>query len=78
MAGRRAVVSGLVLGVLAGLTESLAPILTLPAGAALVGLVLLLLPPQRHLGRELLLAAAIALVVVFVSVAGSARFPGSW
>jgi hypothetical protein len=78
MAGRRAIVSGLVLGVVAGLAESLAPILTLPAGAALVGLVLLLLPTQRHLGRELLLAAAVALVVVFVSVAGSARFPGSW
>ena len=78
MAGRRAVVSGLVLGVAAGITEPLAPVLTLPGGVALVGLVLMLVPAQRHVGRELLLAAAIALVVVFVAVAGSARFPGSW
>jgi hypothetical protein len=78
MAGRRAVVSGLVLGVAAGLAASLAPILLLPGAVASVGLVLLLVPGQRHLGRELLLSAAVALVVVFVGVAGSARFPGTW
>ncbi len=74
----RAVVSGFVLGVAAGATEPLAPILTLPGAAALVGLTLLLVPAWRHLGRELLLAAAIAVAVMFVVVAGSARFPGGW
>lgn len=75
---RRAVPSGVVLGVAAGLTEPLAPILALPGSVALVGLVLLLVPPWRHLGRELLLAAAIAVAVVVAIVAGSARFPGGW
>lgn len=74
VAVRRAVVSGLVLGVAA----PLAPILTLPGAVALVGLALLLVPPWRHLGRELLLAAAIASLVVLAVVAGSARFPGGW
>jgi hypothetical protein len=78
MAARRAVVSGLLLGVTAGVTESLAPILTLPSAVALVGLALLLITPWRHLGRELLLAAAIAVAVVLTVVAGSARFPGAW
>lgn len=75
---RRAVVSGLVLGVAAGGAEPLAPLLTTPAAVALVGLALLLVPPWRYLGRELLLAAAIAVVVVLAVVAGSARFPGGW
>jgi hypothetical protein len=78
MAGRRAVVSGLVLGVVTGMAEPLAPILALPGAVALVGLALLLVPPVRHLGRELLLAAAIAVAVVLVVVAGSTRFPGAW
>lgn len=77
-AGRRAVVSGLVLGVAAGVADSLTPILALPAAVALVGLILLLNPPWRHLGRELLLAAAIAVGVVLAVVASSARFPGGW
>lgn len=75
---RRGVFTGLALGVTAGLVESLVPLLALPVAAALVGLALLLVQPWRHLGRELLLAAAIALVVVLVVVAGSARFPGGW
>ncbi len=75
---RRAVVSGLVLGVAAGMTEPLAPILAPPGAVALVGLAVLLVPQWRHLGRELLLAAAIAVVVVLAVVAGSARFPGGW
>ena len=75
---RRAVVSGLVLGVAAGFTEPLTPILTPPGAVALAGLGLLLVPPWRHLGRELLLAAAVAVVVVLAVVAGSARFPGGW
>lgn len=78
MAGRRAVVSGLVLGVAADVAEPLTPILTLPGAVALVGLAVLLAPPWRHLGRELLLAAAISVAVVLAVVAGSARFPGAW
>jgi len=77
-AGRRAVAFGLVLGVAAGVAEPLTPILTLPGAVALVGLTLLLAPPWRYLGRELLLTAAIAVVVVLAVVAGSARFPGGW
>lgn len=75
---RRAVAAGLVLGVAAGVMEPLAPILALPGAAALVGLAMLLISPWRHLGRELLLAAAVALAVVLAVVAGSARFPGGW
>ena len=60
------------------MAEPLAPILVLPAAMALVGLALLLGPSWRHLGREFLLAAAIAVVVVLAIVAGSARFPGGW
>ena len=70
VAVRRAVVSGAVLGVAAGVAEPLAPILALPGAVALVGLALLLVPPSRHLGRELLLAAAIAVAVVLAIVAG--------
>lgn len=78
VAVRRALVSGLVLGVAASVAEPLPPILTLPTVTALVGLVGLLIRPWRHLGRELLLAAAIAVAVALVTVAGSARFPGAW
>jgi hypothetical protein len=78
MDGRRAVVSGLLLGVASGLVEPLAPILTLPGVVALTGLALLLVPPVRHLGRELVLASAVAVALVLAVVAGSARFPGAW
>ena len=40
------------------------PILTLPGAVAVAGLVLLLVERWRHVGRELLLAAAIAVAVV--------------
>ncbi|MGA8846697.1 MAG: hypothetical protein WB471_08820, partial [Nocardioides sp.] len=72
---RRAAVSGLVLGVAASVVE---PVLAVPSAAALVALALLLVPASRHLGRELLLAAALAVVVALFVVAGSARFPGAW
>ena len=75
---RDAGIGGLVLGVLALLSAALVPILTVPAVVALVGLVLLAVPSVRHRGRELLVASAIAVGVVFLSVAGSARFPGGW
>lgn len=77
-AGRRAVASGLVAGVAAGVAQPLAPILAIPSALVMVGLTLLLAPSWRHLGRELLLAAAIALAVVLAVVSGSARFPGGW
>ena len=54
------------------------PFLALPVAAAVLGLVLLLAPPARHVGRELLLSAAVAVVVAFAIVAGSARFPDGW
>jgi hypothetical protein len=76
VSARRAIAVGFVLGVLAGLMEPLTPVVTLPVAAAVVGLGLLLVPPWRHLGRELLLASGIALAVVLGLAAGSARFPG--
>ncbi len=75
---RRAVGSGVVLGIVAGLAEPLAPLPVLPGAVALGGVALLLAAPWRHLGRELLLAAAVAVVVILVAIAGSARFPGAW
>lgn len=78
VAVRRAVAGGVVLGVVAGVAEPRATVLTLPAAVAVVGLGLLLVQSWRHLGRELLLAAGIAVAVLLVVVAGSARFPGGW
>ncbi len=78
MSARRAVVSGLVLGVVAGVAEPLALLLSLPIAVAALGLALLLVASWRHIGRELLLAAAVAVAVVLAVVAGSARFPGAW
>ncbi len=75
---RRALVAGLVLGVIADLGRSMAPVLALPGVVAIAGLVLLVVPPWRHVGRELLLAAAVAVVFALAVVAGSARFPGAW
>ena len=73
-----AVRRGLVLGVVLGVVEPLAPLLVLPGCAAAAGLLLLLVPAWRHVGRELLLAAAVAFLVVVLVVAGSQRFPGAW
>jgi len=78
VAVRRAAIGGLLLGVAAGVANPPLPILALPTAVALIGLVLLLVQPLRYRGRELLLAAAGALAVVFLGVAGSARFPGGW
>jgi hypothetical protein len=78
VAVRRAVAGGVVLGVVASVAEQRAVVLALPAAVAAVGLGVLLVPPWRHLGRELLLAAGIAVAVLLVVVAGSARFPGGW
>ncbi len=78
VAVRRAVAGGVVLGVLAGVADPSAAVLALPGVVAVVGLGMLLVQPWRHLGRELLLAAGIAVAVVLVVVAGSARFPGGW
>ena len=78
VAVRRGVVTGVVLGVASGVVEPIAPFPALPALVALIGLGLLLVPALRHLGREALLAAGIALVVSFAALAGSSRFPGGW
>jgi hypothetical protein len=78
VAVRRAVAGGVVLGVVTGVAEQQAAALALPVAVAVVGLAVLLVPPWRHLGRELLLAAGIAVAVLLVVVAGSARFPGGW
>ena len=78
VAVRRAAGAGLALGVASTVAEPLAPLLVLPGATALTGLAVLLVQRWRHLGRELLLAAGIAVVVVLAVVAGSARFPGAW
>jgi hypothetical protein len=78
VAVRRAVAGGVVLGVLAGVADSRTAVLALPAAVAVVGLGMLLSTNWRHLGRELLLAAGIAVAVLLLVVAGSARFPGGW
>lgn len=78
VAVKRAVAGGVVLGVVAGVVEPQSAVLALPAAVAVVGLGMLLITSWRHLGRELLLAAGIAVAVLLVVVAGSARFPGGW
>lgn len=78
VAVRRWLVVGVVLGVLAGIAEPLGPILALPALVAVVGAALLVVGSWRHVGKGLMLAAAVAVGVVFLSIAGSARFPGAW
>jgi hypothetical protein len=78
VAVRRALLAGLLLGLAARVAEPAAPVLALPGAVGLAGLVLLLIPPWRHLGRELLLAAAASVAVVLLVVASAARFPGSW
>lgn len=72
----RATIVGLVLGAVVAVASQVDWILLLPVAVALVGLGLRLVPTQRHLGRELLLVAAIAVASSFAAVAGSARFPG--
>ena len=76
--GRRAVVSGLVLGAVAYQADPAVWILVLPFLAAVLGAVLLLPRPVRHIGQEVLLAAGIAVVVALAIAAGSARFPAGW
>lgn len=78
MDARRALVAGVVLGLVALVGEQALPILTLPLASAVIGLALVCIPALRHVGRELLLAAAVAFAVAFLVVAGSARFPGGW
>ncbi|MCW2817798.1 MAG: hypothetical protein JWR42_585 [Marmoricola sp.] len=78
MVPRRGLAIGAVLGLSAGFAEPVAPILALPAALAVVGLLLLLVPAVRHIGREVLLAAAVATGLVMVLIAGSSRFPGNF
>lgn len=69
---------GVVLGLLAGILAGGVPILVLPVAVAAVGLGLAVVPSRRHVGLGALLAAAVALGAIFLSIAGSSRFPGSW
>lgn len=78
VAARRAVAVGVALGLAAGVTQLPAAILVLPGLVAGVGLALLLLPRWRHLGKELLLTAALTQAVALAVLASSARFPGAW
>lgn len=74
----RALVIGLVLGVVVAFAERSQVLLSLPVVVALVGLGLLMVVPWRHVGRELLLAAAVCVVVGIAIVAGSTRFPAGF
>lgn len=78
VAVRPALIGGVLLGLAGGVGEPVVPVLAVPAAVALAGLVLLLVSPLRHRGRELLLAAAVSIAVVFFGAAGAARFPGGW
>jgi hypothetical protein len=75
---RRAVTVGVVLGVVVAAAGSSRVVLALPLVVAVLGALLLLVVPVRHLARELLLAAAVSVAVGTAVVAGSARFPAAW
>jgi len=75
---RRAVILGAVLGVAIGLAQRLGVILVLPTVAVVAGGVLMTVPAWRHVGRELVLATGIAIVVGLAVIAGSSRFPAGW
>ena len=74
----RAATAGVVLAVVSGVLGSVLPVWLLPALVAAAGLVVLVVPGRRHLGQALLIAAAVAVVVALLAIAGSARFPGAW
>lgn len=65
------------LGAASAVIEPFSPLPIIPTLGGVVGLVLLAVPARRRLGREVLLAAAIGIMLAFVLVASSARFPGS-
>lgn len=75
---RRALLLGLVVGVAVGVVQQPGAILVLPGAVLLAGVLLVLVPRWRHIGRELLVAAGVAAVVGLMVVAGSARFPAGW
>ena len=72
---KRAIIAGIVLGIVAGFVE---PVLLLPAVVLLAGLALLALPATRHLGREAVLIAGIGALLLLVTIAGSTRFPANF
>ena len=74
----RAAIGGAVLALVSLAVSTLVPVWLLPALVALVGLVLLLVPGQRYLGQTALVAVGASLVVGLLTIAGSARFPGTW
>ena len=73
-----AAIGGAVLAFVSLLLSTLLPVWVLPALVALAGLVLLVVPGRRHLGRTLLVAVGAALIVGLLAIAGSDRFPGAW
>lgn len=75
---RDVAVGGVVLALVTGILAAVVPVWVLPAIVVLVGLALLLVPRHRRTGRTLLLATGAAAVVGMLTIAGSARFPGSW
>jgi hypothetical protein len=68
--------AGIAVGALA--LSSVVPLWVLPVLGVLVGLVLLVVPGQRHLGSTVLVASGASVVVGLLVIAGSDRFPGAW
>ena len=73
-----AALGGGVLALVAVLGSATVPVWVLPLVVVVLALVLLLVPRRRHVGEALLISVAVAVLVSLLSVAGSARFPGSW
>jgi hypothetical protein len=74
----RAAIGGAAIAVGALALSSVVPLWVLPVLGVLAGLVLLVVPGQRHLGTTVLVAAGASVVVGLLVIAGSDRFPGAW
>ena len=74
----RALVGGAVLALVSGLLGAVVPVWVLPLLVVVAGLVLLVVPGNRHHGQTLLIAVGVAALLGALAVAGSSRFPGAW
>lgn len=74
----QAALGGVALAVVALALASVMPLWVLPVLVVLAGLVLLVVPGQRHIGEAVLIAAGASVVVGLFAIAGSSRFPGAW
>jgi hypothetical protein len=74
----RAALGGVGLAVVALALSSVVPLWVLPVLGTLAGLVLLVVPGQRHWGETVLVATGASVVVGLLVIAGSDRFPGAW